>query len=93
MEPSAAHARARGAPTAATTAGGGGPVGEFFAALGDDWRLTATQQARLAPAVRAALGAGWILHALAAFTGANTGLGAEWPCTATRARIVRCRRP
>ena len=21
------------------------------------------------------------------------GLGAEWPCTATRARIVRCRRP
>jgi len=93
MEPSAAHARARGAPTAATTASGGGPVGEFLAAPGDDWRLTATQQARLAPAVRAALGAGWIPHALAAFTGANTGLGAEWPCTATRARIVRCRRP
>lgn len=85
MEPSAAPARARGAPTAATTASGGGLVGEFFAALGDDWRLTAIQRARLAPAVRAALGAGWIPHALAAFTGANTvGVRSPYAMLATR---------
>jgi hypothetical protein len=44
----------------------------FFAALGDGWRLTATQRARLAPAAQTALGAGWMPHALAALTGANT---------------------
>ena len=47
-------------------------AGEFFAILGDGWRLTAAQQARLAPAVQAALDAGWLPQALAAFTGANT---------------------
>ena len=34
---------------------GGGPAGEFFAALGGGWRLTAAQRARLVPAVTAAL--------------------------------------
>jgi hypothetical protein len=55
-------ARARGT---ATAAGGGRPTGEFFAALGDRWRLTATHWARLAPAMRAALCAGRLRHALA----------------------------
>jgi len=58
MEPSAAP-HARRAPATATTAGGGGPADEFFAALGDGWRLTATHRVRLAPAMRAAPGAGW----------------------------------
>ena len=53
-------------------ADGGSPVSEFFAALGDGWRLTSAQQARLSPAVSAALGTGWTPGALAAFTGANT---------------------
>ena len=43
-----------------------------FAVLDDGWRLTADQRARLAPAVQAGLGAGWLPQALAAFTGANT---------------------
>lgn len=51
-----AVARPRGAPPAAGLAGGG--AGEFFAALGDAWRLTQAQRARLAPAVTAALDAG-----------------------------------
>jgi hypothetical protein len=66
-------ASASAAPHAAeASGGGGGPVGKFFAALGPDWRLTATQRVRLAPAVTAALNAGWTPQALAAFTGANT---------------------
>ena len=72
MEPSAASAPACQVPTTADTTGGGGSVGEFFAVLGDGWRLTADQRARLAPVVQAALEAGWLPHALAAFTGANT---------------------
>ena len=52
-------APAREAPQAADGAGGDGPINEFFAALGPDWRLTVAQRARLAPAVTAALGAGW----------------------------------
>ena len=43
---------AREAPSAAEAADGGGPVGEFFAALGADWRLTGAQRVSLAPAVR-----------------------------------------
>jgi len=70
-EPPAARARALGAP-AGRAADGGGPVSEFFAVLGDGWKLTATQRARLSPAVSAALGTGWTPGALAAFTGANT---------------------
>lgn len=62
----------------ANTAGGGQAVGEFFAVLGDGWRLTADQRSRRAPAVQATLGAGWLPQALAAFTGANTA-GARSP--------------
>ena len=63
---------ARDARPAAKTATGGGGAGEFFAALGDAWRLTDTQRARLTPAVNAALGMGWTPQALASATGANT---------------------
>ena len=49
----------------------GGPIGEFFAVLGNAWLLTAEQRARLAPAVRAALETGWTSAALAAFAGAK----------------------
>ncbi len=70
-KPPAAPAHAPEAPHLGV-AGGGRAVGEFFAVLGDGWRLTAAQRARLAPAVQAALDAGWLPQALAAFTGANT---------------------
>jgi hypothetical protein len=65
-------APAREGPHASGAAGGGRPVGEFFAALGPDWRLTAAQRARLTPAVSAALHAGWMPQALAAVVSANT---------------------
>ena len=65
----AGHARkARRAAGAAADA----RVGEFFAALGDAWRLTDAQRTRLAPDVKAALDVGWTPQALAAATGANT---------------------
>jgi hypothetical protein len=51
-------APAREAPSAAGAADGGGPVGEFFAVLDADWRLTGAQRARLTPAVARALTAG-----------------------------------
>ena len=72
LEPSAAPAGGRDAPPAGGDRPGGERAGEFFAALGDCWRLTAAQRARLGPAVTAALCAGWTPRALAAFTGANT---------------------
>src|SRR5262249_16642378 len=53
-----AAARPHTARPAAGKAGGGG-AGEFFTALGDAWRLTQAQRARLTPAVTAALDAGW----------------------------------
>jgi Helix-turn-helix domain len=79
-------APARTAPPAAAAAGGGGPAGEFFAALDRDWQLTAAQRARLAPAVTAALNAGWTPQALAGFTGANTG-GVRNPYAVLAARL------
>jgi hypothetical protein len=79
-------APAREAPQAADGAGGGGPINEFFAALGPDWRLTVPQRARLAPAVTAALGAGWAPQVLAAFTGANTN-GVRSPAAVLAARL------
>jgi Helix-turn-helix domain len=82
----AAPARAREAPTAAAAAVGGGPTGEFFTALGAAWRLTAAQRARLAPAVTAALSAGWAPRALAAFAGANTS-GVRNPYAVLAARL------
>jgi hypothetical protein len=51
-------------PAVAATTGTG--VVEFFAALGDAWRLTETQRARLTPRVQAALDMGWAPQALAA---------------------------
>jgi hypothetical protein len=85
-EPSAASAHALQVPATAGTAGGGPAVGEFFAVLGDGWRLTADQRARLAPAVQAALEAGWLPQALAAFTGANTA-GVRNPYAVLAARL------
>lgn len=62
----------RDARPAAGSATCGGELGEFFAALGDGWRLTKAQRARLTPAVMAALDMGWTPQALASATGANT---------------------
>jgi hypothetical protein len=85
-EPSAARAHAT--PPAAPGAPGGGyeQVSELFAALGDRWRLTAAQRARLAPAVSTALAAGWAPRELAAFTGANTD-GVRNPYAVLTARL------
>ena len=46
-------------------------AGEFFAALGPRWLLSIRQRHRLAPAVQAALAAGWTPAALARYAGAN----------------------
>jgi hypothetical protein len=79
-----AAARRREARPAAVAALDG-RAGEFFAALGDAWRLTAAQRARLTPAVEAALGTGWTPQALAAFTGASTsGVRNPYAVLATR---------
>jgi hypothetical protein len=89
VEPSqepAAPARVREASPAAGADGGGGPAGEFFAALGADWRLTAVQRARLAPAITTALNAGWTPQTLAAFSGANTS-GVRNPYAVLAARL------
>jgi hypothetical protein len=80
------------APDAAGAAGGEGPAGAFFAALGRDWRLTAAQRARLAPAVTAALNAGWTPQALAAFAGANTS-GVRNPYAVLAARLTPAELP
>ncbi len=61
-------APAREALHTAEALGDEGPMGEFFAALGPDWQLTAAQRARLGDAVTTALNAGWTPRALAAFT-------------------------
>ena len=82
-------APAREAPPAAGAAGGGGPVGEFFAALGADWRLTAAQRARLAPAVATALNAGWTPQTLAALHRGEHQRRAEPVRGAGRAAVAR----
>jgi hypothetical protein len=53
VEPSAAPAPAR---DLRAWNDGGGPVAEFFDALGADWQLTGTQRTRLTPAITAADG-------------------------------------
>jgi hypothetical protein len=83
IEP-AAPARVGEAPPAAATAADGGPTGEFFTDLGADWRLTAAQQARLAPAVTAALDAGWTPRALATFTANTAGVRNPYAVLAAR---------
>ena len=77
-------AQAREGPPAAG-AGSGGLVGEFFAALDCDWRLTAAQRARLAPAAATALTSGWTPQTLAGFTGGNiTGVRNSYAVLAAR---------
>jgi len=85
MKPTAASARTHEARLAAEAADGG-PVSEFFAALGDAWRLTAAQRARLAPAAQTALSTGWKPAALAEFTGSNTE-GVRNPYAVLAARL------
>jgi hypothetical protein len=87
-EPPAATAGARGAgPVAADDpAGAGGGAEEFFARLGPDWPLTGRQRHRLAPAVAAALTAGWAPAVLAEFVGANTA-GIRIPAAVLAARL------
>jgi hypothetical protein len=83
QEPAAQAPAREGSPAAG--AGGGGLVGEFFAALDCDWRLTAAQRARLAPAVATALAAGWTPQRLAGFTGGNiTGVRNPYAVLAAR---------
>ncbi len=85
-EPPAATAPAREAALADGVAAGGEPVSEFFAALGNGWRLTPTQRLKLTPVVTAALDQGWAPRALAAFTGANTN-GVRSPYAVLAARL------
>lgn len=89
-------ARPRETPTGPASpcgpADGGGPAGEFFATLGPVWRLTASQRARLTPAVAAALSAGWTPAALAAFIGAST-TGIRNPYAVLAARISSAELP
>jgi hypothetical protein len=81
----AAQAPAREGSPAAGAGGGGGLVCEFFAALDCDWRLTAAQRARLAPAVATALTAGWTPQRLAGFTGGSiTGVRNPYAVLAAR---------
>jgi Helix-turn-helix domain len=89
---SAAPASARKVPPAAEAAGGGGPISEFFAALGADWQLTAAQRSRLAATITLALNAGWTPQALAAFTGANTS-GVRNPYAVLAARLAPAELP
>jgi len=58
MEPPAAASMREAPLQRPGPAADGGRDGEFFAALGPDWRLTAAQRTRLISAVRAALDAG-----------------------------------
>ena len=90
IEPPAAPPRVDEAP--ALDGQGGGPIGEFFTALGPDWRLTAAQRARLAAAVTAALTAGWTPRTLAAVTGANTS-GVRNPYAVLAARLAPAELP
>jgi hypothetical protein len=92
QEPAAQAPAREGSPAAG--AGGGGLVGEFFAALDCDWRLTAAQRARLAPAVATALTSGWTPQTLAGFTGGNiTGCGTRTRCWPPGCRPPNCPRP
>ena len=82
-EPSGAMGR-DGHPAGGPTEPGGGAA-EFFAALGEEWRLTASQRARLSPIVAAAVSSGWEPQALAEWTGANTtGVRNPYAVLATR---------
>jgi hypothetical protein len=90
IEPPAAPARV--AEAAALDGQGGGPIGEFFTALGPGWRLTTAQRTRLAAAVTAALNEGWTPRTLAAVTGANTS-GVRNPYAVLAARLAPAELP
>ncbi len=92
LKPSAARTDAREPALADGRTGGGGPVGEFFAALGGGWRLTLSQRARLSPVLQTALSTGWTPAALAAFTGANTD-GVRSPSAVLAARLSMAELP
>lgn len=68
-----------------TALGGGGTL-EFFAGLGDEWRLTPSQRARLSPVVEAAINSGWDPQDLAAWTRTNTA-GIRNPYAVLTARL------
>jgi hypothetical protein len=85
-------APARERPHAADAAGGGGPISEFFAALGADWRLTEAQRVKLAPGVKAALDMGWTPRTLASATGTNT-TGVRNPYAVLAVRLSRTELP
>jgi hypothetical protein len=85
-------APARDEQPAAEAANRSGGAGEFFPALGDAWRLTEAQRARLAPAVDTAFGMGWTPQALAAFTGASTS-GIRNPYAVLAARLSSAELP
>jgi hypothetical protein len=65
---------------------GGRRISEFFAALGDAWRLARAERARLTPAVKAALDMCWTSQALASLTGTNTA-GVRHPYAVLAARL------
>jgi hypothetical protein len=91
-EPAAPAPANESLPAAGAVGGRSGPAGEFFAALGPGWRLTAAQRARLAPAVTTALNAGRAPRTLAASAGANTS-GVRNPYAVLAARLTPAELP
>ena len=72
-------------PAGGPTESGGGAA-EFFTALSKKWRLTASQRARLSPAIAAAVSSGWEPQDLASWTCANTA-GIRNPYAVLAARL------
>jgi hypothetical protein len=65
---------------------GGTSAEEYFAALGDGWRLSEAQRVKLTRAAETALSTGWTPTVLAAFTGANAS-GVRSPYAVLAARL------
>ncbi|MQA87265.1 MAG: hypothetical protein GEV03_22215 [Streptosporangiales bacterium] len=66
---------------------GGGEAEEVFTALGEAWPLSASQRARLTPAIGAALATGWRPRDLATHLDGNT-TGVRNPYAVLRARLA-----
>jgi hypothetical protein len=90
--PATAGARDAGPVAADERPSPGGGAEEFFARLGPGWPLTGRQRHRLAPAVAAALAAGWAPAVLAEFVGANTA-GIRSPAAVLAARLAPAELP